>query len=806
MKISKKLLALLLSAAMVATFAGCSTTENPDPEGSDNGSTTTSGSGTPSNGGEGSDGNGGSDFNYDEKYSAPFPGTGGRDDGNYSDGTLVVSVEQGLEGKFSPFFYSAANDGTIVDMTQVYLLAVDRGGDPVLNGIYGETRTWNGTDYTYYSPSDITITENSDGTVTYDVVIRNDIKFTDGKTANIDDVIFGMYVYLDPTYDGSTTMYSSPIVGLDDYLKNNQTLSSLLAELGRDNTDFTYVTEAQQTAFWEAFDNGVVAMAQEIVDYVRMAYEDDEITVAEAAGAWGFGLADDATVEDFAMTIGDAYGWVFNQMEVEAAFTSLQELMGNDEVYDGYPATNVVLGESADYISGIERTGDYSMRVTTSELDATFIYQLSLPIAPLHYYGDESAYDYDAHKFGFNKGDLTGVKSKTSQPMGAGSYIFTNYQNGTVYMDANPNYFLGEPHIAHMNFLETAEADKINGVVANTIDIADPSYNVDAAKQISQVNTEENANGSIVAGDVLTTYIIDYRGYGYIGITAQNVNVSGNAGSDASKNLRKALATVLAVFRDETVDSYYANTASVINYPISNTSWAAPQVTDPGYNVAYAKDVNGNAIYTSDMDRDAKVQAALNAALGFFEAAGFTVEDGKVTASPDGQDLIYDVAIGAGGSGDHPTFLLLSNAKEALNTIGIDLNITDYSQSSDLYGSFQNAQQTTDMWCAAWQAAADPDMYQLYHSKGSTNHYRVNDADLDELIELGRGSTDNAYRKTVYKEAMEIILDWGVEVPVYQRSECTLVSTQRVNTATIPGDLTPYYGWGAEIQDLELNN
>ena len=802
MKISKKLLALLLSAAMVVSFAACSNSEG-DPEdssGSGDGGTTTSGG----NGeGPGSDESG---FNYDEKYSDPFPGTEGRDDGNYSDGTLVVSVEQGLEGKFSPFFYSAANDGTVVDMTQVYLLAVDRGGDPVLNGIYGETRSWNGTDYTYYSASDIEITENDDGTVTYDVAIRNDIKFTDGTTATIDDVIFGMYVYLDPTYDGSTTLYSCPIVGLDDYLKNNQTLSSLLAELGRDNTDFTNVTEEQQTAFWEAFDNGMVGMAQEIIDLLdEYEYNDPSDSVAAHAENWGFYLDADATVEDFAMEIGDAYNWVFNQMEAEAAFTSLQELMGNDEVYNNYPATNVVLGDSADYVSGIERTGDYTMRVTTTEIDATFIYQLSLPIAPLHYYGDKSAYDFDAHKFGFTKGDLTGIKSHTNEPMGAGSYVFSKYENGTVYMDANPNYFLGEPHIGHINFLETAEADKINGVVAGTIDIADPSYSVDAAKQIAQQNSNETTTGSIIAGDVLTTYITDYRGYGYIGITAQNVNISGDEGSDASKNLRKALATVLAVFRDETVDSYYADTASVINYPISNTSWAAPQVTDAGYNVAYSKDVDGNAIYTSDMDRDAKVQAALNAALGFLEAAGFTVADGKVTAAPDGQDLVFDVAIGGNGNGDHPTFLLLKNAKDALNTIGLDLNITDYANSSDLYASFQGVQQTTDIWCAAWQASSDPDMYQLYHSSGSTNHYRIKDADLDELVLLGRASTDNAYRKTVYKEAMEIILDWGVEVPVYQRSECSLVSTERVNTATIPGDLTPYYGWGAEIYDLELN-
>ena len=32
---------------------------------------------------------------------------------------------------------------------------VDRVCNPVLNGIEGETREYNGTDYTYYGPTDI---------------------------------------------------------------------------------------------------------------------------------------------------------------------------------------------------------------------------------------------------------------------------------------------------------------------------------------------------------------------------------------------------------------------------------------------------------------------------------------------------------------------------------------------------------------------------------------------------------------------------------------------------------------------------
>ena len=79
--------------------------------------------------------------------------------------------------------------------------------------------------------------------------------------------------------------------------------------------------------------------------------------------------------------------------------------------------------------------------------------------------------------------------------------------------------------------------------------------------------------------------------------------------------------TVIAAYRDEGIDSYYGDTATVINYPMSNTSWAAPSVTDDGYQIAYSTDVDGNEIYTSDMKSEDKYAAALQAALGYFEAA-----------------------------------------------------------------------------------------------------------------------------------------------------------------------------------------
>ena len=714
-----------------------------------------------------------------------------------SDGTLVLA-DTGFEGKFSPFFAASSADQHVIDLTNIALLGADRKGEMILKGIEGETREYNGTDYTYYGPADCEVTENADGTVTYAINMRDDLVFSDGTPITIDDVIFNLYVYMDPTYDGSATLYSMPIAGLDDYRNSMTTLSKLIAEAGEDNTDNSLFTAEQQKAFWDAVNEGGTAFAQEIVDNcVAAGYAADSNEVATAASAWGFdGLAADATAKDFFLAIAENYDWNFASMEAETAGSALSDLIPAD-VY-AYSTTGVATGADVDTVSGIVKTGDYSMTITTTELSNSMIYQLQLPIASLDYYGDRSLYDYDNHSYGFKKGDLSKVRSVTSAPMGAGVYTFNKYSDGVIYLDANPNYYEGEALIKHVNMKETQEADKITGVQAGTIDISDPSYSLEAANQIATIN----GGDSDLDGSVITTRLKDFRGYGYIALSAENVKVGNDPASEESKDLRKAIMTVIAAYRDEGINSYYGDTATIINYPMSNTSWAAPSVTDDGYKIAYSTDVDGNEIYTSDMSGDTKYAAALQAALGYFEAAGYTVENGQVTAAPAGAKMEYTVNIGASGNGDHPSFQVLTNAAAALKTIGFTLTVNDLANASDLYSSYQSG--VAEGWVAAWQSTNDPDMYQLYDSNGSTNYYKINDSDLDELIEAARQTTDQDARKAMYKEAMEIILDWGVELPVYQRSEATIFSSERVDTTTIPNDMTPYWTYQSEINKIAL--
>ena len=720
--------------------------------------------------------------------------------------------------KFSPFFSETEYDQDVWLMTSVALLNNGRQGEMIMNGIEGETYSYNGTDYTYYGPADCEIVENADGTVDYNFKLREDITFSDGEKMTIDDVIFSMYVLCDPTYDGNSTLYAVPIQGMEAYRSGMTTLSKALAAAGRDNTDFTYWTEEQQTKFWDNFDKGLVPFAQGIVDACVEAGAAAEGDVAAAGAAWGFS-GESTTVEEFAMEIGNQYAWSFSAMEKEVGNSDkLVDLMDED-VYNDYPTTGVKTGESAANISGIKKTGDYSMTVTLDKVDATAIYQLGVTIAPMHYYGDPSLYDYDNNSFGFTKGDLSSVRAKTTQPMGAGPYKFLKFEDGVVYFEANDNYYLGAPKTKYLNFQQClSDDDKLNGVITGTIDIADPTFSNDTVDAITK------ANGGELDGDKITTDTVDNLGYGYLGISSACVNVGGEPGSEASKDLRKAFATVFAVYRNVAIESYYGERASVINYPISNTSWAAPQPTDDGYKVAFSVDVNGNDIYTSDMTAEQRYDAALQAALGYFEAAGYTVEDGKLTAAPAGAKLEYEVQIPADGSGDHPSFMMISEASKALATIGMNLIVTDLSDSSGLWDSIDARQ--VDMWCAAWSATIDPDMYQIYYSDvadhngdpgvgknpyggpaqgGSNKMYCIADADLDNMILTARESLDQSYRKTMYKACLDIVVDWAVEVPVYQRQNAIIFSTERVNMSTVTPDITTFYKWHSEIEKVELN-
>ena len=121
---------------------------------------------------------------------------------------LVLSTAE-LDGVFNPFYSSSAADGSIIGMTQIGMLSSDKDGKVA----FGENEACVVLDY---ETTEITGADGKKDTV-YRFVLKNNLKFSDGSPLTMKDVLFNLYVYLDPTYYGSATIYSTDIVGLQEY-------------------------------------------------------------------------------------------------------------------------------------------------------------------------------------------------------------------------------------------------------------------------------------------------------------------------------------------------------------------------------------------------------------------------------------------------------------------------------------------------------------------------------------------------------------------------------------------------------------
>jgi len=128
----------------------------------------------------------------------------------------LILQESTMDGVFSPFFWSSAYDGDVVGLINVGLLSMDAKGAVVAGPEYPTVAE----SYSiYYQDAQGNKKEAfaAGDEVVYEMVIKSGMKFSDGQPVTADDVLFNYYVYLDPAYTGSSTLYTLPIKGLGAY-------------------------------------------------------------------------------------------------------------------------------------------------------------------------------------------------------------------------------------------------------------------------------------------------------------------------------------------------------------------------------------------------------------------------------------------------------------------------------------------------------------------------------------------------------------------------------------------------------------
>lgn len=146
-----------------------------------------------------------------------------------------------LDGNFNPFFYTSLTDSNMVSLTQLPFITGDADG----NLVCGENEACVALDKKttmYDAKGNVMATGGSmQGRTEYEFVIKKGIKFSDGVDLTIKDVLFNLYLYLDPAYTGSTTLYSVDIQGLNAYrMQDKYAQDGALAD-----TDASFRGEAQ---------------------------------------------------------------------------------------------------------------------------------------------------------------------------------------------------------------------------------------------------------------------------------------------------------------------------------------------------------------------------------------------------------------------------------------------------------------------------------------------------------------------------------------------------------------------------------
>ena len=729
--------------------------------------------------------------------------------------TLNIGTEK-LEGKFVQLCAKADGDKIVNKLTQVNLLTLDRSGRVLYHAGNMERSDYNGTEYVYHGIADIDVDYDSESDITtYTIELRKGLAFSDGTPLTADDLVFNYYLRLQPDYDGIGDLRRYDIVGLQNYYYNN--------------------SQAEEQTVSEAeIDAELASPGETVAEYIRDLISDVLHEGAEEAERlWSayqsYGYGDNAQ-EFFYNTYGLDMNYNLVDKDLETVcndvaasygldYRKLAENYAVDETYFDervrsfvretllYQKINGADSSPVDHISGIIRLGDSVLKLKVYGYDENAVYDLlDIDVLPLHYYGDPSLYDYNAHRFGFIPGEFSISEEKLAHPLGAGPYVYDSGSFDSITFTRNELFYQGEPGAEYVN-LRCVYGEGLGYVSEGVVDIAAVAGN----KANYETICRQNENRELI-GDALVAHDVSVLGYAYIGINADNVNVDGDPDSEASRYLRKGLATALAAFRNDAYTEYFGNSISLIEYPVSDFYGIAPKKDDPAFEEAYNRDPDGNPIYAADSSTLDRYNAVIEVVRQYFELAGYTFDnEGKLKEAPEKAPVLFGISICSDEDSFSifPSFEVLTYAKSVLHEIGLSLDIRYVPDEENMLISLYTG--TCDLWFASWYTGSDPDFAEHYQGKGRSvgmipNIYGIEDEELDACLAELKKTADPSEKLKLSTDIMHIVRDWAVEVPCYQLYNYYVYNARTLKVESIPKDLTAYHSWLDEIINVEVGN
>lgn len=794
-----------------------------------------------------------------------------------------------LDQNFNPFYSSTLQDSKIANMTQISMFTTDSAGEVAC----GENEATVALDYTtkYYDTRQVgTGTQVNNGTMDgrteYDILIKNGIKYSDGSDLTIKDVLFNLYVYLDPVYTGSSTVYSTNIQGLNAYREQDRNVSddgeissnssfyadaqtrldalynwsedpqhyAELDEQGEKdlkrvkelfleeiNSDWSsqetswqdsYEEEYNFTQAWQAylFAEGIIGEQTRTLNdgsIERIKGADGKYLTTLDAYVQGAGivgtvgaqanidaiaeLTTDAKINEYVSahncTADYAYLQITKEYCVDLVYetytsrTSIRDLVtvwatasnaltefAMDErttyfasVSDPVESISGITTYKTSTFNGKDLDGEHDvLKVVINGVDPKAIWNLSIPIAPMHYYsGTYQGVDYVAKAesgegFGVKMGDINfynevlRATNKNGLPVGAGAYMASDdnggaatsraefLKNNIVYFERNP-YFetvgsgISNAKIKYLRYKVYPDSSVFSALQTQEIDYGEP-------------NAKREQLGLVQGNDFMSYTHYANAGYGYVGINPKYV---------PDMEVRQAI--MMAMDTSSIINNYYSTTLGEVIYrPMSTTSWAYPKGCTEYPDIAF----------TTDVDKIKEKVESAGYALG---NDGLYVKNGK--------KLEYDFTI-AGESRDHPAYNMFTTAATTLNSIGFKITVR-----TDLQALKKLSSGNLAVWAAAWTSGVDPDMYQVYHKDSmATSVYNWGYREIlngnpgdgwddereiinllsDEIMEA-RQTTSQTERIEKYSTCLNYVMQLAVELPTYQRHDLCVYNNKVID-------------------------
>ncbi len=363
------------------------------------------------------------------------------------------------------------------------------------------------------------------------------------------------------------------------------------------------------------------------------------------------------------------------------------------------PKTPTAYAEDFKQVKRAEAPDPYTFKVTYAKPFAPSLESWGVSILPAHLLEGK---------------DIT--KSELARkPVGTGPYRFKEWIAGQrLVLESNHEYFEGRPYIDR--YIYRIIPDN------STMYMELKSGGIDMMG-LSPVQYQRQTNNPEFQAR-FNKYRYPASAYTYLGYNLRHPLFS-------DMRIRQAIAS--AINKEEIVQGVLLGMGQVAHGPYKPMTWAYnPDIRDFGYNPERAK--------------------TLLAAAGWRgkNADGILVKDGKT--------LSFTILTNQGNDLRLKTALII---QQRLKAVGIDVKIRVIEWASFLKNYIDKGD--FEVIILGWTIGQDPDLFDVWHSSKTgpkeLNFIGYKNAEVDRLIEKGRGTFDMEERKRCYYRIQEVLAE-----------------------------------------------